>query len=98
QGDADRDRERPLERVRQHVQGERGQGAEDEEPRSPAGQDARAEQRDAEQDAARQVPDAGDGEGRLHQADVTVDRVTDARGEDVVDVARGAVRQGRQYV
>src|SRR5438046_3014754 len=43
QGDAGRDRERPLKRVRQHGNRKRGEGTEDEEPGSPAGQDACAE-------------------------------------------------------
>ncbi|HEY1319685.1 MAG TPA: hypothetical protein VGF32_05535, partial [Streptosporangiaceae bacterium] len=68
------------------MQGERGQRAEDEEPGGPAGQDARAEQGEAEQDSARQVADAHEGEGRLHRADVALDRLADARRQDVVDV------------
>ncbi|MGH3613749.1 MAG: esterase/lipase family protein [Pseudonocardia sp.] len=94
QGDADGNREQPFVDLRQ--QGDRSAcgGADREERRGPPGEDACAEERDAEDDAAGQVGDAHDQEGGVQQADVAGRGTAAGGGEDVVDVGRCTVSQG----
>ena len=98
QCDAGGHRERAAEGLRQHGQREGGGGAVGEQHGGPASQDARAEQRDAEQQTTQGVTDARDDEQLLHKADAAARAVTHGAVDDVLDVAGVRVRHRREVV
>ena len=80
--------EQPLVDLRQQGDRDGGDGADGEECGGPPGEDAGAEQGDAEEEAAGQVADAGElvegaASGRCRRSAWP----PDGHGEDVVDVA-----------